>query len=133
MRNINKVFLDGRVVRDAEGHGEPGPRYALRVSVAVNDSRKNQNTGQWEDVPSFFDCVIFGNYAAAVAPKLTKGAPVALCGSLRQRRYEAKDGTKRSAVEVVVEQITSYAQKAGAEAAAAFSSGGAYAQDDIPF
>lgn len=130
MADINMVALSGRLTRDAEGHGDPGPRYALRFGLAVNGRKKDPASGQWVDSPSFVDCVMFGNFAAAVAPSLTTGAAVTVAGELRQRSYTDRDGNKRSAVEVIVRTLS--APKATG-APAALSHGDAYAQEDIPF
>ena len=76
----------------------------MNISVAVNEREKNQQTGEWEDVPSYFDLVMFGNRAEAVSHYLSKGSKVAVKGRLRQRRWES-DGQRRSKVEVIVDEI----------------------------
>jgi single-strand DNA-binding protein len=72
--------------------------------VAVNDRRKNQQTGEWEDVPNFVDCVVFGTRAEKLAQYLSKGTKVAIEGKLRWSQWE-KDGAKRSKLEVIVDEI----------------------------
>ena len=73
--------------------------------MAVNDRRKNQQTGQWEDYANFVDCVMFGNRAASVARFLSKGAKVAIEGKLRWSQWQAKDGSTRSKLTVAVDEI----------------------------
>lgn len=77
----------------------------MNFTIAVNDREKNMQTGEWEDVPSFYDATMFGNRAEALSRFLSKGSKVAVRGHLKQRRWEAKDGTKRSKVEIIVEDV----------------------------
>lgn len=101
----NRVCISGNLTRDPELRQTAGGSQVLGVGVAVNDRRKNQQTGQWEDVPNFVDCVVFGNRAEALAAILHKGDKVAIDGRLRYSSWEAKDGTRRSKLEVVAEEV----------------------------
>ena len=101
--SINVVCLSGNVTRDAELR-QVGSGTCLEFSVAVNDRRKNQS-GEWEDVPNYFDCCMWGKRAEAVAGMVTKGKQVMLEGRLHWRQWDAKDGTRRSKVEVTVAEI----------------------------
>lgn len=77
----------------------------LGLGIAVNDRRKNQQTGEWEDFPNFVDCTMFGTRAEHIKPYLQKGSKVAIEGKLRWSQWEAKDGQKRSKLEVVIDEI----------------------------
>lgn len=102
---INRVCISGNLTRDPELRQTAGGSQVLGVGVAVNDRRKNQQTGQWEDVPNFVDCVVFGNRAGALSAILHKGDKVAIGGRLRYSSWEAKDGTRRSKLEVIAEEV----------------------------
>ncbi len=102
--SINRVFVTGNLTRDAELRDTQGGTSYLRMGVAVNDRRKNQQTGQWEDYPNFVDCVLFGTRAEAIARYLTKGTKVAVDGSLRYSSWE-RDGQRRSKLEVAVRDV----------------------------
>ncbi len=102
--SINRVFVTGNLTRDAELMATQGGTQVLRFSVAVNDRRQNQQTGQWEDYPNFVDCVLFGTRAEAIARYLTKGTKVAVDGSLRYSSWE-RDGQRRSKLEVAVRDV----------------------------
>lgn len=102
---INRVCISGNLTRDPELRQTAGGSQVLGVGVAVNDRRKNQRTGQWEDVPNFVDCVVFGNRAEALAAILHKGDKVAVDGRLRYSSWEGRDGTRRSKLEVVAEEV----------------------------
>ena len=102
--SINRVVISGNLTRDPELRQTAGGLPVLGFSVAVNDRRKNPQTGEWEDVTNFVDCTMFGARAASVARFLGKGSKVAIDGKLRYSSWE-KDGQKRSKLEVIVDDI----------------------------
>lgn len=103
--SINRVIISGNLTRDPELKRTQGGMAVLQLSLAVNDRRKNQQTGEWEDVANFVDCTMFGTRAEKVAQYLSKGSKVTIEGKLRYRSWEAQDGGKRSKLEVVVDEI----------------------------
>lgn len=102
--SINRVVISGNITRDPELRSTQGGMEILALGVAVNDRRKNQQTGEWEDVPNWIDCVMFGNRAKSVSRFLSKGSKVAIEGKLRWSQWE-RDGQKRSKIEVIVDEI----------------------------
>ena len=110
---INKATITGNITRDPELRQTQGGTSVLTVGVAVNDRRKNQQTGEWEDYPSFIDCTIFGNRATGVAPHLEKGMKVAIEGKLNQSRWQAEDGTNRSKIGIIVDEIEFMSRQQG--------------------
>lgn len=102
--SLNLVAISGNVTRDAELRGSGNGRSMLTFGVAVNERRKNPQTGEWENAPQFVDCVVWGNRADAIAQYVTKGTKVAIEGKLRYSSWE-KDGERRSKLEVVVDEI----------------------------
>jgi single-strand DNA-binding protein len=100
------VCITGNITRDAELRATTGGGSVLRFGVAVNDRRKNAQTGEWEDHPNFVDCVMFGKRADALAAYLTKGTKVAVDGKLRYDSWQDRQtGAKRSKLEVVVDDL----------------------------
>lgn len=102
--SINKVVISGNLTRDPELRQTANGFPVLGFGVAVNDRRKNQQTGAWEDYPNFIDCTMFGARAESVSRFLSKGSKVAIEGKLRWSQWE-RDGQKRSKIEVVVDEI----------------------------
>lgn len=102
--SINSVCISGFLTRDPDLRHTAGGTAILGFGVAVNDRRKNPQTGDWEDYPNFVDCTMFGTRAEAVSRYLSKGSKVAIEGKLRYSSWE-KDGQKRSKLEVVVDEI----------------------------
>ena len=139
--SINEAMISGNLTRDPELRETPSGLQVLSFGVAVNDRRRNPQTGEWEEYANFVDCVMFGSRAASVARCLSKGSKVAVGGKLRWSQWEAKDGSKRSKLEVAVDEIELLSPKAGAaqpdtETAEAFDAMGAAPvlyDEDVPF
>lgn len=102
--SINRVTISGNLTRDAELRQTQGGTSVLSIPVAVNDRRRNPQSGEWEDHANFVDCVLFGRRAEALAPKLRKGQKVAIEGKLRYSSWE-RDGQRRSKLEVMVDEV----------------------------
>jgi single-strand DNA-binding protein len=103
--SINRVVLTGNLTKDAEVKQTPGGMAIVKIRLAVNDRRKNATTGQWEDSPNYIDVTMFGSRGEAVSRFLTKGKQIAVEGKLRWREWESQAGEKRSAIEVVADDI----------------------------
>ena len=103
--SINRVLITGNLTRDPEMRATASGMQVLHFGVAVNDRRRNPQSGEWEDYPNFIDCVVFGARADALSRFLTKGTKVAIEGKLRYSSWETKDGQKRSKIEVVVDDV----------------------------
>jgi single-strand DNA-binding protein len=102
--NINRVVLVGNHTRDPELRHTPGGTPVCSLRVAVND-RKRDESGNWVDAPNYFSVSVFGNQAESCAQYLSKGRPVGVDGKLRWREWQAQDGSKREAVEVVADSV----------------------------
>ncbi len=111
--SINKVMITGNLTRDPELRATGSGMQILQFGVAVNDRRRNQQTGEWEDYPNFVDCVVFGSRAEALSRFLSKGSKVAVEGKLRYSSWEAKEGGRRSKLEVIVEDLDFLSQRGG--------------------
>jgi single-strand DNA-binding protein len=144
--NINVVVLVGNLTRDPELRHTPGGTPVCSLRIAVNDRRRDES-GNWVDAPNYFSVSVFGNQAESCAQYLSKGRPVAVDGKLRWREWQAQDGSKREAVEVVADSVQFLGSRgdaggdlaggnqfvpagAGAESTADFPSA---TDDDIPF
>lgn len=109
--SINKVMVTGNLCRDPEIRRTANGTAILGFTVAVNDRRRNQQTGEWDNVANFFDCSLFGNRAEGLERYLSKGMKVAIEGKLRQSQWQAQDGSKRSKIEIVVDEIEFMSQR----------------------
>lgn len=131
--SINRVNVSGNLTRDPELRATRGGTQVLSFGVAVNDRRKNPQTGEWEDYPNFVDCTMFGKRAETVSRYLSKGSKVAIDGKLRYSSWE-KDGQRRSKLEIIVEDIEFMAKRDdGAAAQAEQAAEPDFYDEDIPF
>lgn len=103
-KGFNKVILMGNLTRDVDTRTTPSGQSVSNFSLAVTRSWRDQN-GQQQDQTSFINCVAWGKVGEIIAQYVSKGAPLLVSGRLDQRSYEDKDGNKRQAVEVVVEDF----------------------------
>ncbi len=101
--DINRVFLVGRLTRDAELTVTQSGLAITRISLAVNRSRKQGD--EWVEEPHFFDATIFGRRGEALQNYLKKGQKLTLEGHLNQDRWE-QDGVKRTKVTIIVDEIS---------------------------
>lgn len=111
--SINRVNITGNLTRDPELRATAGGTQVLAFGVAVSDRRKNPQTGEWEDVPNFVDCIVFGQRAEPVSRFITKGSKVAIEGKLRYSSWENKEGQRRSKLEVIVDEIDFMSRASG--------------------
>lgn len=98
---MNKVFLIGNLTRDPELSETNSGISVCRISIAVNRRR----TGDGEPQTDFFNVTAWRGLADNVAKYCKKGNKIAVTGSIQLRQYEANDGTKRTAVDVVAEDV----------------------------
>ena len=103
--NINRVVLVGNLTRDPELRHTPAGTAVCSLRIAVNTRRKDGATGEWTEKPNYFDITVWGNQGESCAQYLAKGRPVAIDGRLEWREWEAQDGQKRQAVEVVADSV----------------------------
>jgi len=124
--SINRVNISGNLTRDPEFKSTQGGTGVLTFGVAVNDRRRNPQTGEWEDVPNFVDCVVFGARAEPLSRFLSKGMKVAIEGKLRYSSWE-RDGQKRSKLEVIVDEVEFLSPRQGGQ-----MGGSSYGAMDAP-
>ena len=141
--SINRVTISGNLTRDADLRSTQGGMAIMGFGVAVNDRRKNQQTGEWEDYPNFVDCTMFGTRTEKLQPYLTKGSKVALEGKLRYSSWE-RGGQRRSKLGVIVDDLefmsgrrddagSGYAPRPVPEAGPAIDAAASIYDEDIPF
>src|SRR5881275_993595 len=149
MAHINRVVLDGNLTKDPELRHTPSGMAVCSLRLAVNTRRKDQQSGEWTEKPNYFDITVWGNQGENCAQYLSKRRPVAIDGRLEWREWDAQDGTKRQAVEVIADTVQFLGGRGDGEggggsgggnqfvpaaaAAEAADFGPATADDDIPF
>lgn len=142
--SINRVCISGNLTSDPELRSLPSGTAVLQLRMAVNDRRKNQQSGEWEDAPNYVDVVVWGARGESLSRFLSKGSKIFVDGKLRWHEWEDKTtGNKRSKLEVVADDI----EFASSRGEGGGSGGGSYSApapskapdsepvftDDIPF
>ena len=118
MVSFNRVILAGNLTRDPElrftGDGIPVCSFGL----AVNRVRSKN-----EDV-DFFDISAWRELGETIANYKKKGDPILVEGRLQYRTWEAQDGSKRSKVDVVADNVQFLGGRADGEGAPSGASAG---------
>ena len=131
MSSINTVVVSGRTVRDPELRNTANGTSVFNNAIAVE--RYNKANPE-EPFTSFFNFVVFGNFAELLARKLKKGDIITVAGRLEQRSWEAEDGSKRSAVEIIANDVVGeFVFRSKDEDAASSGPATTATDDDIPF
>jgi single-strand DNA-binding protein len=145
--NINRVVLVGNLTKDPELRHTPSGTAVCKLRLAVNTRQKDQATGEWGDKPNYFDVTVWGNQGESCAQYLSKGRPVGVDGRLDWREWEAQDGAKRQAVEIIAESVQFLGGRGDGEGQSQYippsdvsadqsdfvKAGASAADDDIPF
>lgn len=98
---MNKIFLIGNLTRDPEVSTTASGIPMCRFSIAVNRRfSKDENNST-----DFFNVVAWRGVAESCGKVLSKGRKVAVSGSIQIRNYEAQDGTRRQAVDIVADEV----------------------------
>ena len=100
---VNRVVLVGRLTKDPELRNTNSDINLATFTLAV-DNRLKDADGTRGTI--FIDCRVFGAQAESLVKNTRKGSKVAVDGSLNQRNFERKDGTKGKAIEIVVDSVT---------------------------
>jgi single-strand DNA-binding protein len=106
---MNKVFLIGNLTRDPELNETQSGISVCRFTIAVG---RNYTQGDGERQTDFFNCVAWRNLAETIAQYCKKGNKVAVTGSIQLRNYEDNQGIKRTAVDIITQDIEFLTPKA---------------------
>ena len=103
-RGLNKVQIIGHLGRDPEMRYTPSGRPVTTFTVAVSRSW-NTADGERHNETEWFNVVAWGNLAEICKQYLNKGQQVYIEGRLQTRRWDDKEGTKHTSVEVVANEM----------------------------
>jgi single-strand DNA-binding protein len=130
---MTAVTIVGNITRDPDLKFTGSGLAMCTFGLAVNNRKKDER-GEWVDGdPSFYDVVCWRQLAENVTESLPKGTSVIVVGKLRQRSWEADDGTKRSKVEVQADHIGPALNWATAEVSRNEKRTAPVAADEEPF
>lgn len=106
---LNCAVLMGRLVADPELRTTPNGISVTTFRIAVDRGYVRQGEERQAD---FIDIVAWRQTAEFVTRYFHKGSMIAVQGSIQTRSYEDKQGNKRTAVEVVADNVSFCGSKA---------------------
>ena len=139
--SYNRVILVGNLTRDPEIRYTQSGKGVCKFTLAINNPRNKEET-------TFVDIVAWDRLGETCNTYLKKGTNTLVEGRLVIRNYDDKDGNKRKATEVVIDNMQMLGSRPGGEdggygnggsRSAAPSSGGSSdtfgdeLDDEIPF
>ena len=102
-----KVMIIGNLGRDPEMRYTPNGRPVTEFSVAVSHSKPDGSGGWVDEGTDWFRVTVWGDRAERTAEQFRKGNKVFVEGRFRTREYEAKDGQKRTSLEITADNVIS--------------------------
>jgi single-strand DNA-binding protein len=130
--NINRVVMTGNLTADPELRSLPSGMSVCSLRIACNTRRKNASTGEWEDKPNYFNVTVWGAQGENAARFLHKGRPVAIDGRLEWREWEAQDGTKRQATDIIADSVQFLGSRDESSGGGGFAGNGASKGSETP-
>lgn len=100
---LNKVILMGRLTADPEHKQTPNGISVTSFSIAVE--RNFTEKGSDKRKADFINIVAWRQTADFICKYFAKGRMIAIEGSIQTRNYEDKQGNKRTAFEVIADQV----------------------------
>ena len=95
---MNKIFLQGRLTKEPEIRLTSKNDKVARFTIAVDRDFNREET-------DFINCVAFKATAAFIESYFTKGDMILVAGRLQMQQYTAKDGSNRTAAEVMTDNV----------------------------
>jgi single-strand DNA-binding protein len=126
---LNKMMIIGNLGADPELRYTPGGKAVTDLRVAVNDNRKGPD-GEWIEETLWFRVSVWEQQAERLAEQLRKGNKIYAEGQLRAREYEARDGQKRTSLELAFARVVNLERRPRDEDGGQGGSGATY--DDAP-
>ncbi len=100
-----KAMIIGNLGADPEMRYTPNGRPVTQFNVAVNQSTKNQQTGEWVEATDWFRVSVWGDRAERAAENLRKGNRVFVEGRFKTREFEGRDGKARTSLEITADSV----------------------------
>jgi single-strand DNA-binding protein len=119
---LNKMMIIGNLGADPELRYTPGGKAVTDLRVAVNDNRKGPD-GEWIEETLWFRVSVWEQQAERLAEQLRKGNKIYAEGQLRAREYEARDGQKRTSLELAFARVVNLERRPRDEAGGSGSEG----------
>ncbi len=127
MSSLNKVMLIGRLGKDPELRHTQNGKPVANFSLATSLKQDGKDVTEWHNV------VVWDKQAETCAKFLSKGKMAYVEGRLATKQYDAKDGSKRTQVEVVASNVVFLSPKDEQQGASPAPAVGGFNLEDLPF
>ena len=111
--SLNKVILIGNLGQDPEARFTPQGTAVVNLSVATNESWKDQN-GEMQDRTEWHRIVMYGRMAETASEYMKKGQMVYVEGRLHTREWEDQNQIKRKTTEIRCDNFTMLGRRSDA-------------------
>jgi single-strand DNA-binding protein len=119
------ITVVGNLVDDPELRFTPSGAAVANFRIASTPRTFDKQTNEWKDGDALFlSCAVWRQAAENVAESLQKGMRVIVTGRLTMRQYETREGEKRTATEIQVEEVGPALKYATAKVTRTTRSGG---------
>ncbi|HJP70481.1 MAG TPA: single-stranded DNA-binding protein [Candidatus Limnocylindria bacterium] len=122
---LNKMMIIGNLGADPELRYTPSGKAVTNLRVAVND-RSRGSDGEWVEETMWIGVEVWEQQAERLAEQLRKGNKIYAEGQLRAREYEARDGQKRTALELRFARVVNLERRPREEGDGGGYGGGSY-------
>ena len=95
---MNRILLQGRLTKEPEIRLTTKNDKVARFTLAVDRDFNREET-------DFINCVAFKATAAFIESYFSKGDMILVAGRLQMQKYTAKDGSNRTAAEVMTDNV----------------------------
>jgi single-strand DNA-binding protein len=119
---LNKMMIIGNLGADPELRYTPSGKAVTELRIAVNNNSKGPD-GEWVEETLWFRASVWEQQAERLAEQLRKGNKVFAEGQLRAREYEARDGQKRTSLELAFARVVNLERRPREEGSFAGSEG----------
>lgn len=99
---MNQCTLIGRLTKDSEMRTTISGQHVVNFTLAINRNYKNEE-GEYET--DFINCIAFNKTAVLITKYTQKGSKIALNGRIQVNSYDAQDGTKKYATNIVAKEV----------------------------
>ena len=109
---MNKVILIGNLTKDPENTTVGNDTSLTKFTIAVQRKFKNAD-GEYD--ADFINCTAWRKTADFISKYFEKGQKIAVVGSIQVSSYEAQDGSKKYATDVIVDEAEFVEKKSNSE------------------
>ena len=131
--SVNKVIIVGNLGQDPEGRFTPQGTAVTNLSVATNESWKNQS-GEYQDRTEWHRVVMYGKMAETANEYMHKGMMVYIEGRLQTNEWEDQNQVKRKTTEIRCDNFTMLGRRSDSPQGTTAQTNKTEDQDDdLPF